>query len=131
MSRLLTDDDMMQMGEIERAPRSTSNKLSVAASYAGGPDRSQRTIFEFIAEAFKAGARGYVSKEQLDDTVLAAIRRVFAGGIYLSETLQAQFATQFLGRHTPNASSPIAALSAYIVSADFLIALVVRWVTKG
>ena len=55
MSRLLTDDDMMQMGGIERAPMSTSNKLSVAASYAGGPDRSQRTIFEFITEGLSTG----------------------------------------------------------------------------
>ncbi len=39
----------------------------------------------YAERALRAGARGYVSKLQLDDTLLAAIRRVLNGETYLSE----------------------------------------------
>lgn len=55
MSGLTFDDATMMRGGIERAPMSTSNKRSVAASYAGSPDRSPRTIFEFVTEGLSTG----------------------------------------------------------------------------
>jgi DNA-binding NarL/FixJ family response regulator len=38
----------------------------------------------YAERALRAGALGYVSKEESTDTILAAIRRVLTGGIYLS-----------------------------------------------
>lgn len=38
----------------------------------------------YAERALMAGARGYVSKVQFDQTVLAAIRRVLGGEMYLS-----------------------------------------------
>lgn len=65
----------------------------------------------YAERSLRAGARGYVSKQQLDETILIAIRRVFAGEIYLSEKLKARLATQFLGGRTLETSSPLTALS--------------------
>ena len=41
----------------------------------------------FAQRALKAGAGGYISKEVSTDELLAAIRKVMAGGIYLSEAM--------------------------------------------
>jgi DNA-binding NarL/FixJ family response regulator len=50
--------------------------------------------------ALRAGARGYVAKQQLGDAVLAAIRRVLAGRIYMSEALGLELASRFVGGDT-------------------------------
>ncbi len=54
----------------------------------------------YAERALRAGAQGYVAKQELDETVLVAIRRVFAGEIYMSEKLKARLAVQFLGGRT-------------------------------
>jgi DNA-binding NarL/FixJ family response regulator len=41
----------------------------------------------YAERALRAGALGYVNKDQATDTILEAIRRVLAGKIYLSEAL--------------------------------------------
>ena len=47
---------------------------------------------EIYAErVLRAGARGYVTKKELDDTVLTAIRRVLAGEIHTSEAMSRKF----------------------------------------
>ncbi len=40
--------------------------------------------------ALRAGARGYVMKEEAADHLVTAIRKVLAGGLYVSETLNAR-----------------------------------------
>lgn len=50
--------------------------------------------------ALKAGAHGYVSKQQLDDTVLLAIRQVLAGGTYISDALKTRIVAKFIGAGT-------------------------------
>lgn len=65
----------------------------------------------YAERALRAGARGYVTKQQLDGTVLAAIRRVLDGKLYMSETLQARFAARFVERQAPSDSSPLGDLS--------------------
>jgi DNA-binding NarL/FixJ family response regulator len=47
--------------------------------------------------ALRAGARGYVTKQLLGEAVLAAIRRVLAGRIYMSEALGTELASRFVG----------------------------------
>jgi DNA-binding NarL/FixJ family response regulator len=52
---------------------------------------------ELYAErAMRAGARGYVRKRETSKNILAAIRRVLEGGIYISEKLSNTMAVKFL-----------------------------------
>jgi len=41
----------------------------------------------YASRALKAGARGYVSKRETTEKVIAAIRRLLSGGMYISQTL--------------------------------------------
>jgi DNA-binding NarL/FixJ family response regulator len=41
----------------------------------------------FAEKALRAGAKGYVTKDQADDTIIEAIRKVQAGGLYLQRNL--------------------------------------------
>ena len=65
----------------------------------------------YAERALRAGARGYVTKQQLDDTVLIAIRRLCNGEMYLSEKIGARFAQKFLGGRTLETDSPLAVLT--------------------
>lgn len=57
---------------------------------------SMRDEAIYAERALRAGARGYVSKEELDDTVLTAIRRVLAGEIHTSEAMGRTFTRKFM-----------------------------------
>jgi DNA-binding NarL/FixJ family response regulator len=46
----------------------------------------------YAERAFEAGATGYVTKQELDETVLIAIRTVLAGDKYLSSKLRPDLA---------------------------------------
>jgi DNA-binding NarL/FixJ family response regulator len=61
--------------------------------------------------ALGAGALGYLDKQQLSETVIAAIHHVLAGETYMSETLQRQLAQQYIAGRTFEAASPISSLS--------------------
>jgi DNA-binding NarL/FixJ family response regulator len=65
----------------------------------------------YAERCLRAGARGYVTKQQLDDTVLDAIRCLLEGDTYMSATLRSRLATKFAGGQTLETSSPLAALS--------------------
>jgi DNA-binding NarL/FixJ family response regulator len=65
----------------------------------------------YAERALRAGARGYVNKQQLDDTLLVAIRRVLNGETYLSEKAETRFAAKFLGGVTLEKDSPLAVLT--------------------
>lgn len=52
----------------------------------------------YAERSLRAGAAGYVTKQQLDETLLIAIRCVLAGEIYMSDQLQVRLATKCLGR---------------------------------
>jgi len=65
----------------------------------------------YAERCLRAGARGYVTKQELGETVLLAIRRVLAGETYMSDTLQARLAEQFLTGRTIETGSPVAGLS--------------------
>ncbi|MGI9332313.1 MAG: response regulator [Gammaproteobacteria bacterium] len=65
----------------------------------------------YAERALRAGARGYVTKKQFDETVLLAIRRVLSGETYLSQALEARFAQQFLAGRIPIEDSPLATLT--------------------
>jgi len=65
----------------------------------------------YAERALRAGARGYVTKQELDGTVLIAIRRVLAGEIHTSEAMSKKFAQKFLGGGTLEKGAGLASLS--------------------
>jgi DNA-binding NarL/FixJ family response regulator len=65
----------------------------------------------YAVRALRAGARGYVTKQQLDETLLGAIRRLLAGETYMSATLEARLAARFIAGQTLGTDSPMDALS--------------------
>lgn len=65
----------------------------------------------YAERSLRAGARGYISKQQLDDTVLTAVRKILAGGTYMSETLKDRLATKFVNGKTLDSGSTLDVLS--------------------
>ena len=62
--------------------------------------------------ALKAGAKGYVMKESDSSTMIAAIRQVLAGGVYLSPKLSARVIGAFASaRPRGSGASPLEKLS--------------------
>jgi DNA-binding NarL/FixJ family response regulator len=65
----------------------------------------------YAERSLRAGALGYVTKQQLDDTVLVAIRRLLEGDTYLSDKLERRLAAKYVGGRTLETDSPLNALS--------------------
>lgn len=65
----------------------------------------------YAERSLRAGARGYVTKQELDDTLLTAIHRLLDGEMYMSHNLEAQLAAKFVTGRTLNTSSTLDALS--------------------
>lgn len=61
--------------------------------------------------ALRAGARGYVMKQEATGTILTAIRQVLAGHIYLSDRMSSKLLGKLAGAAAAGASSPIERLS--------------------
>ncbi len=51
----------------------------------------------FAERALRAGAQGYVMKQETTDKVVEAIRQVLSGELYVSETLASRFARTLAG----------------------------------
>jgi DNA-binding NarL/FixJ family response regulator len=47
--------------------------------------------------AIRAGAHGYITKQEATKKILLAIRKVLQGGMYLNETMSAQISSQMFG----------------------------------
>ena len=66
----------------------------------------------YAERALKAGAKGYVMKESDNQTMLAAVRQVLAGEIYVSPRLAARVLGAFAGQRPRGSSaSPLEKLS--------------------
>jgi len=65
----------------------------------------------YAERALRAGALGYVMKEQASDVVLSAIRRVLTGEVYLSEAMKGKLLQKLARPHSQIVSSPIAHLT--------------------
>lgn len=61
--------------------------------------------------AFRAGALGYLMKQEALDRILVAIRRVLEGNIYVSDTLAARMLQQQVRGQTDVNESPVKSLS--------------------
>lgn len=65
----------------------------------------------YAERALRAGARGYIMKRETAKKVVAAIRQVLEGKLYLSESLTTVFAQKFVGGNPPASSLPVTQLS--------------------
>ena len=65
----------------------------------------------FAERVLRAGARGYVMKHETSKSVLASIRRVLEGGVYVSERIVNRMARRVSSTREPAASSPVERLS--------------------
>ena len=65
----------------------------------------------YAERVLRAGARGYIMKRETAKKVIAAVRQVLAGELYLSDRLTALFAERFLDGNTRSLRSPIEQLS--------------------
>ena len=65
----------------------------------------------YAERALRAGARGYVMKHQTSTSVLASIRRVLAGEIYVSEKIVNKIALRLASSRQSVARSPVESLS--------------------
>jgi len=61
--------------------------------------------------ALRAGARGYIMKQEATGKVVTAIRRVLAGEVYVSDGMAAKMVSKFVGGGTRTASAPADCLS--------------------
>jgi DNA-binding NarL/FixJ family response regulator len=66
----------------------------------------------FYAErALRAGAKGYIMKQQATDQVLVAIRRILSGEAYLSEAMSSKVLRNFVGDKPGKTGSSVDRLS--------------------
>src|SRR5215831_16482539 len=61
----------------------------------------------YAERALRAGARGYVMKHETSKSVLASIRQVLGGGIYVSERIANRMALRLTSSRRSVASSPV------------------------
>ena len=65
----------------------------------------------YAERVMRAGARGYVMKRETAKVIVAAIREVLVGGLYLSSAVQTLFAERFVDGGKSAGASPIDVLS--------------------
>jgi DNA-binding NarL/FixJ family response regulator len=65
----------------------------------------------YAMRSLKAGAQGYIMKQEAVEKVLVAIRQVLTGEVYLSESMSRRTMFQLLGRNGTRTGSPLEDLS--------------------
>jgi DNA-binding NarL/FixJ family response regulator len=65
----------------------------------------------YAHRALRAGASGYIMKQEATEKVLTALRKVLRGEVYLSERLGTRMLNTLVGGRSSAAASPIEALS--------------------
>jgi DNA-binding NarL/FixJ family response regulator len=65
----------------------------------------------YAARALRAGAKGYIMKRETPRKVVAAIGQILAGKLYMSESLAAAMAAQFVEGKSLASHSPVEQLS--------------------
>jgi DNA-binding NarL/FixJ family response regulator len=65
----------------------------------------------YAERALRAGARGYLMKEAGSEKMLAAIRQVLGGQVYVSERMQTKILSGMIGQQSKTTASPIEKLS--------------------
>jgi DNA-binding NarL/FixJ family response regulator len=65
----------------------------------------------YAPRALRAGARGYIMKQEATENVLVALRRVLAGDVYLSDRMANKVLQQFVGTGGTSPKFPVDRLS--------------------
>ncbi len=65
----------------------------------------------YAERVLRAGANGFIMKQEATDRVLTAIRRILAGDVYVPDRIASRLLRQYAHGSTPSAPSPLAALS--------------------
>ncbi len=65
----------------------------------------------YAERAMRAGANGYIMKQEATEKVLVAIRRILQGDVYLSDRLTNTMLQQFVRGGGPSKSSPLVSLT--------------------
>jgi len=65
----------------------------------------------YAERTIRAGARGYITKQEAGEKIKDAIRRVLAGDIYVSERVDAQMLQRAAGRRVASPTTPLDELS--------------------
>ncbi|MEN6421351.1 MAG: response regulator transcription factor [Smithella sp.] len=65
----------------------------------------------YAARAFRAGAKGYVMKQEASESIVQAIHQVRSGGIYASPKMTEQILSRFVEGPKDSAESPLQALT--------------------
>ena len=65
----------------------------------------------YAERVLRAGAKGYIMKQQAPEKVISAIRKVLGGEIYLSEKMAAKMVLKLVGGNTEVGDSPVDRLS--------------------
>jgi DNA-binding NarL/FixJ family response regulator len=69
----------------------------------------------YAERAMRAGANGYIMKQEATEKVLVAIRRILGGGVYLSERLTSTMLQQFVRGASP-AKTPAPVMTSPLVN---------------
>lgn len=65
----------------------------------------------YAERALRAGAKGYIMKQEATDRVMTAIRRVLEGQLYVSDQMAARLLNQFVSAKPGDNDSPLGRLS--------------------
>lgn len=65
----------------------------------------------YAERVLRAGARGYITKQEATRNILQAIRRVLEGQIFLNQNIASQILGRLVAPNATNASSPVEALA--------------------
>ncbi len=65
----------------------------------------------YAERALRAGAMGYINKENVTDAIVSAIRTVLSGEIYLSSAMSSKMITQLVAGNDSSIASPVDRLS--------------------
>jgi DNA-binding NarL/FixJ family response regulator len=65
----------------------------------------------YAERALRAGARGYIMKQEAPEKVITAIRQVLQGAIYVSDAMSAKMLNKIIDSRREESSSPVELLS--------------------
>lgn len=65
----------------------------------------------YAERAMRAGANGYIMKQEATEKVLVAIRRILQGDVYLSDRLTNMMLQQYVRGSSPSKGSPLVSLT--------------------
>jgi DNA-binding NarL/FixJ family response regulator len=72
---------------------------------------SMHDVAVYGERALRAGARGYIMKQEATEKVVTAIRRVLAGEVYVSDGMAAKMVSKIVGGAGRTPGSPLESLS--------------------